>query len=139
MNTLQNTKSLRAAGTGRSQRSHGQRSCSSPIPFQSTRAQPKGGACRPAPQPRIVVPQAVRSDAATESLDAATLQLISDITRSVEASVSAATAASAQQGEQVGLTGSSESIALRAKVVAAIQRLSKGLLERETEVCQRMM
>lgn len=80
-----------------------------------------------------VNPKAVRADTPTEStLDTATLQLISDITQTVEASVSAKTSL---QPEQDGVaTGTSESIALRGKVDAAILKLSKGLLERETEV-----
>lgn len=127
---LANTQALRPAGA-----SHAAHPTCPPryrhVPFAPARVQQQEGKSA---KPRgSVNPKAVRADTPAEStLDTATLQLISDITQTVEASVSAKTAL---QPEQDGVaTGTSDSIALRAKVDAAILKLSKGLLERETEV-----
>eukprot|EP00882_Tetradesmus_deserticola_P009171 GHRQ01009673.1.p1 GENE.GHRQ01009673.1~~GHRQ01009673.1.p1 ORF type:complete len:207 (+),score=38.41 GHRQ01009673.1:193-813(+) len=75
--------------------------------------------------------RAVRADQATESLDAAVVQVISQITGVVDESMAKTLAASAEAAQQVGTTTDSE---LRSKVVGAVHKLQTGLLERETEV-----
>lgn len=75
--------------------------------------------------------QAVRADQQTEALDAAVVQAIASITQAVDESVKAALTASAEAAKTVTVTVNSE---VRSKVVNGVEKLQKGLLERETEV-----
>lgn len=74
---------------------------------------------------------AVRSDSAADTADTATLQLIATIMNQVEKSHAAVLEANA--GVQVAPNAGGDT-ELRSKVVASVQDLSKGLLERDTEV-----
>lgn len=74
---------------------------------------------------------AVKSVEATEGLDAASVQLISDLSAGVDADVDAILAKhseEAQQGEEA------VDSSLRKKVSGSIRELQAGLLEREMEV-----
>lgn len=75
--------------------------------------------------------RAVRADQATETLDSALLQTIAQITEQVDAAVASTLAASAEAAAVTAPPSGSE---LRAKVVRGVEKLQKGLLERETEV-----
>lgn len=97
--------------------------------FFGARVRLSGGHHQPLAQHLL---QAVRADAATDQMDAATLQLIADITKKVDTAVAETIKANAAAAEGLDLTNHSHE--LRAKVVAGIRKLSKGLLERETEV-----
>eukprot|EP00197_Chlamydomonas_leiostraca_P013593 CAMPEP_0202859036 /NCGR_PEP_ID=MMETSP1391-20130828/1322_1 /ASSEMBLY_ACC=CAM_ASM_000867 /TAXON_ID=1034604 /ORGANISM="Chlamydomonas leiostraca, Strain SAG 11-49" /LENGTH=563 /DNA_ID=CAMNT_0049538035 /DNA_START=223 /DNA_END=1914 /DNA_ORIENTATION=+ len=76
--------------------------------------------------------KAVRADTGGDGgLDTAQLQLIADISRQVEENVSKTTASNVEAGRSPSPAPSSE---LRSRVLASITKVSKGLLERETEV-----
>lgn len=93
----------------------------------------------PGPQAQVetrgrfqVLLQAVKSDSAQDSgLDSSVLKLISDITAQVDTAVAITVKSNNAASEGVDLTATSQ---LRSKVLAGIRKLSKGLLERETEV-----
>lgn len=75
--------------------------------------------------------RAVRADQATDTVDSALLQTIAQITEKVDAAVASTLAASAEAAAVTAVPSDSE---LRAKVVRGVEKLQKGLLERETEV-----
>ncbi|WIA29519.1 hypothetical protein OEZ86_012019 [Tetradesmus obliquus] len=75
--------------------------------------------------------RAVRADQATEALDSDVVQVISQITGAVDDSMAKTLATSAEAAQQFEEAADSE---LRSKVVGAVHKLQKGLLERETEV-----
>ncbi|KAG2487131.1 hypothetical protein HYH03_014244 [Edaphochlamys debaryana] len=75
--------------------------------------------------------QAVKSDAQAELLDAAMLRLIADVTKQVDDTVAATVAANNEAARRIEFRPDSE---LRKRVVASIQKLAKGLLERDVEV-----
>eukprot|EP00887_Chlorella_sp_A99_P000959 scaffold5.g959.t1 len=90
-----------------------------------------------APARRDVSTAAVRADAAADTVDTSTIQLIADITKAVDAAHGATLTASREAvaaGVTVGGTGDEVSTTLRKKVRASILDLQSGLLERETEV-----
>jgi hypothetical protein len=64
-------------------------------------------------------------------VDSALLQTIAQITEQVDAAVASTLAASAEAAAVTAAPSGSE---LRAKVVRGVEKLQKGLLERETEV-----
>lgn len=74
---------------------------------------------------------AVKSDSAPDQLDASTIHLISDLTREVDDALNAAVKANIEAAKGQGMLASNE---LRYKVLKSINKLSRGLLERETEV-----
>lgn len=78
-----------------------------------------------------VVLRAVRADQQTDTVDNALLQTIAQITEKVDEAVASTMAASAEAAKALDVSTSSE---LRDKVVTAVEKLQKGLLERETEV-----
>lgn len=73
----------------------------------------------------------MRTDQETGKLDAATVQLISDITQEVDASLSEVLQRHAEEAKLEGVLPSTQ---LREKVQKSVQELQEGLLERETEV-----
>ncbi len=75
--------------------------------------------------------RAVRADQQTEVADSALLQTIAQITATVDSAVDTTLAASAEAAKSLNLSSDSE---LRQKVVRGVEKLQKGLLERETEV-----
>ncbi len=78
-----------------------------------------------------VVLQAVKADAQAEVSDAAMLQLISEVSKQVDDAVAVTVSANAEAARSIDFNPNSE---LRSRVLASIQKLSKGLLERDTEV-----
>lgn len=74
---------------------------------------------------------AVRADAPTDALDTAALQLIADISRNVDEQVATTVRNNAEAARNPPPAPSSD---LRSRVLASIDKVSKGLLERETEV-----
>lgn len=78
-----------------------------------------------------VMLQAVKADAQAEVSDAAMLQLISEVSKQVDDAVAATVFANAEAARSIDFRPDSE---LRSRVLASIQKLSKGLLERDTEV-----
>lgn len=78
-----------------------------------------------------VVAHAVRAGSAADASDALALQHISEITRQVDAALATIVQDNVESALQPRPQHSS---VLRTKVVRAIDTLSKGLLERETEV-----
>lgn len=74
---------------------------------------------------------AVRADSATDSADTATLQTIATIMNGVDKSHAATLEANAGKQVAANTGGDTE---IRAKVVASINDLASGLLEREAEV-----
>lgn len=92
-----------------------------------------GLALSPSPSPTAPwMPHAVRADDATDTIDSATIQLISDITRHVEQSHAETLHrnSSSDNSSQLHLANST----LRQRVLTSIIDLQRGLLERETEV-----
>lgn len=79
---------------------------------------------------------AVRADQQGTKVDNSTLQLISDLTNKVDTEHAAILAENAQNLE--GLVDTS-SEGLKQKVQQSIQKLQKGLLERETEVRKQLL
>lgn len=77
--------------------------------------------------------QAVRSDQQGSQVDSSTLQLISDLTNKVDQEHAAILAENSQALE--GIVEDAAPDSLKRKVEQSIQKLQKGLLERETEVC----
>jgi hypothetical protein len=77
------------------------------------------------------VAKAVRADQQTDTVDSALLQSISQITEQVDGAVAKTLAASAAAAQAQAEPADSE---LRRKVVRGVEKLQKGLLERETEV-----
>lgn len=75
--------------------------------------------------------RAVRADQQTDTVDSAMLQTISQITQKVDEQFSATVASAQEAAKAVDASSDSE---LRQKVVTAVEKLQKGLLERETEV-----
>jgi hypothetical protein len=75
--------------------------------------------------------RAVRADQQTDTVDSAMLQTISQITQTVDDQFSATLASAQKAAKAVDASSDSE---LRRKVVTAVEKLQKGLLERETEV-----
>lgn len=75
---------------------------------------------------------AVRSDQQGSQVDSSTLQLISDLTNKVDKEHAAILAESSQGME--GIVEDAAADSLKGKVEQSIQKLAKGLLERETEV-----
>lgn len=73
----------------------------------------------------------MRSDQQTETLDAAVVQAIASITQAVDESVKATLMASVDAAKSLEVRVDSE---MRSKVVNGVEKLQKGLLERETEV-----
>jgi hypothetical protein len=94
----------------------------------------------PAPAPaqqqarRSAAARAVRADQQVDQLDAATLQLISSLSGAADAQLAAAIK---QHTEAAKSMDASTNSVLREKIVDSIAQLSKGLLERETEVGMR--
>lgn len=78
----------------------------------------------------------MRADQQGTKVDNSTLQLISDLTNKVDTEHAAILAENAQNLE--GLVDTS-SEGLKQKVQQSIQKLQKGLLERETEVCMQLL
>ena len=76
--------------------------------------------------------RAVRADQQNTQVDGSVLQLISDLTNKVDKEHAAILAENAQGLEGVVDTSSE---GLKEEVQQSIQKLQKGLLERETEVC----
>eukprot|EP01025_Chloroclados_australasicus_P045499 TRINITY_DN4981_c0_g1_i1.p1 TRINITY_DN4981_c0_g1~~TRINITY_DN4981_c0_g1_i1.p1 ORF type:complete len:535 (-),score=79.64 TRINITY_DN4981_c0_g1_i1:305-1885(-) len=81
------------------------------------------------PRSRLFISNAVKTTQEAEVMDASTMQLISDITQSVQSQHSQILAANAS----LQIEGIAENM-LRTKVLASILDLQSGLLERETEV-----
>lgn len=79
--------------------------------------------------------KAVRADQQTDVADSALLQTIAQITEKVDEAVANTLAASAEAAKALDASTDSE---LRGKVVKAVEKLQKGLLERETEVRARV-
>lgn len=79
----------------------------------------------------VIVLKAVRADQQTETVDSSLLQSIAKITEQVDKAVANTLAASAEAAKAQNLSNDSE---VRQKVVLAVKKLQKGLLERETEV-----
>ena len=79
----------------------------------------------------LVLTRAVKADATTELVDTAALQIIAEVTRLVDTSVSDTIKANTEAAKHLAPTPRSE---LRTKVMQSIRKVSKGLLERETEV-----
>ena len=77
---------------------------------------------------------AVRSDQQGSQVDSSTLQLISDLTNKVDKEHAAILAENSQGLE--GIIDDASPDSLKVKVQQSIQKLQKGLLERETEVRQ---
>ena len=75
---------------------------------------------------------AVRSDQQGSQVDSSTLQLISDLTNKVDQEHAAILAENSQALE--GIVEDAAADSLKRKVEQSIQKLQKGLLERETEV-----
>ena len=75
---------------------------------------------------------AVRADQQGSQVDSSTLQLISDLTNKVDKEHASILAENAQGLE--GIVEDAASDSLKGKVQQSIQKLQKGLLERETEV-----
>lgn len=75
---------------------------------------------------------AVRSDQQGSQVDSSTLQLISDLTNKVDKEHAAILADNSQAME--GIVEDAAADSLKGKVEQSIQKLAKGLLERETEV-----
>lgn len=73
----------------------------------------------------------MRADQQTETLDQAVVQAIASITQTVDESVKATLIAAADAAKSIDVSVESE---VRSKVVNGIEKLQKGLLERETEV-----
>ncbi|KAL6753870.1 AAA domain-containing protein [Haematococcus lacustris] len=82
-------------------------------------------------QARDTFTQAVRADSATDALDTGALQLIADLSRLTDGKVAAVIEANNTAGQTPAPASTS---ALKSRVLASIERLSRGLLERETEV-----
>ena len=78
-----------------------------------------------------VIARAMRADAQTEQLDATTLRLIADVTKQVDDLVAATVFANNEAAKRADFSPTGE---LRTKVQAGLRKLSKGLLERDTEV-----
>ncbi|GMH33679.1 hypothetical protein BSKO_01513 [Bryopsis sp. KO-2023] len=90
-------------------------------------------AFRDLPCVRDVGLKAVKSQDASDTLDAATVQLIADLTAGVDASVKEVVAKHAEEAKLEGVMEGVDSI-LRKKVLKSIHELQAGLLEREVEV-----
>ena len=75
--------------------------------------------------------RAVRADQDTTTLDNAAVQLISALTKEVDAKLADTIRDSTNAAAELDFSVESE---LRDKVLTGIVKLSKGLLERETEV-----
>lgn len=132
MQTAQRLSSL-AQPSGRTS---GSRGCRAPAPFRGARparSQPRTApsAAAPALSRGAVLLRAVRADQQADGLDTATVQLIADLTKQVDTQVATTVQANNEAALARDATTTSD---LREKVVAGINRLSKGLLERETEV-----
>jgi MoxR-like ATPase len=80
----------------------------------------------------LAPPRAVRTDADVGAADAATLQLIADVSNAADAAHAAALARAAFDPASAPVYG--EDTPLRRKVLTSIADLQAGLLERETEV-----
>lgn len=76
-------------------------------------------------------PSAVKDGAVADATDSSTLKDIADITRAVEAALKTTLDENVEAAKAPIETPSSD---LRGKVARAVERLSTGLLERETEV-----
>ncbi|KXZ46611.1 hypothetical protein GPECTOR_42g822 [Gonium pectorale] len=74
---------------------------------------------------------AVKADAQTEQMDAAMLRLIADVSKQVDETVAATVFANNEAARRIEFNPDSD---LRKRVVASVQKLSKGLLERDVEV-----
>ena len=74
----------------------------------------------------------MRSDQQGSQVDSSTLQLISDLTNKVDQEHAAILAENSQALE--GIVEDAAADSLKGKVEQSIQKLQKGLLERETEV-----
>lgn len=74
----------------------------------------------------------MRSDQQGSQVDSSTLQLISDLTNKVDQEHAAILAENSQALE--GIMEDAAPDSLKRKVEQSIQKLQKGLLERETEV-----
>jgi hypothetical protein len=79
---------------------------------------------------RAFVSRAVRADQVS-TVDTTDIQLIAEVTQTVDARLATTTAASAAAARALDLSVDSE---LRARLAATIAKVQKGLLERETEV-----
>jgi hypothetical protein len=84
-----------------------------------------------ATQRRLSSTKAVRADQQVDQLDSATLQLISNLSSAVDAHLSLITKEHIDAARSLDASTKSD---LRSKIVASINKLSTGLLERETEV-----
>ncbi|GIL67160.1 hypothetical protein Vafri_20601 [Volvox africanus] len=75
--------------------------------------------------------KAVKTDAQAEQMDTAMLRLIADVSKQVDEAVAATVFSNNEAARRVEFSPNSE---LRQRVVASIQKLAKGLLERDVEV-----
>ena len=83
--------------------------------------------------PPSFLPHAVRADQAAETVDATTLDTIAAVTAAADATHAAALAAAAADAAAAAALPPRAS-PLRARVLASVRDLQKGLLEREMEV-----
>ena len=75
--------------------------------------------------------KAVKADAQTEQMDTAMLRLISETSTKVDEAVAATVLSNIEAARRMEFSPDSD---LRKRVVASIQKLGKGLLERDVEV-----
>ncbi|PNW72795.1 hypothetical protein CHLRE_15g644051v5 [Chlamydomonas reinhardtii] len=75
--------------------------------------------------------KAVKADAPSDQLDTAMLRMISELSGRVDEAVAVTVTKNNEAARQIAFASDSE---LRKRVVASIQKLSKGLLERDVEV-----
>ncbi|GLC61752.1 hypothetical protein PLESTB_001799100 [Pleodorina starrii] len=75
--------------------------------------------------------KAVKADAQAEQLDTAMLRLIADVSKQVDEAVAATVFSNNEAARRMEFSPDSD---LRQRVVASIQKLAKGLLERDVEV-----
>ena len=89
----------------------------------------------PAPSPRLRL-HAVRADAPTEVVDATILNTISSVTGAADAALAAA-AAESKAASTAAAAAPPPTSDLQRRVLAAVETVQAGLLERETEVSGR--
>ncbi|EFJ46414.1 hypothetical protein VOLCADRAFT_93182 [Volvox carteri f. nagariensis] len=78
---------------------------------------------------------AVKADAQAEQLDTAMLRLIAGVSKQVDEAVAATVFSNNEAAKRVIFSPDSD---LRQRVVASIQKLAKGLLERDVEACSKL-
>jgi len=87
----------------------------------------------PAAPPPSFRPSAVRADAPTEVVDATILNTISSVTAAAEAALASAAGAS-KAAAAAAAAAPPPTSTLKQRVLAAVESVQAGLLERETEV-----